>query len=127
MGRADGDPAPTVAARQAGGVKGHCACEATGMSSHAIARALGHCKTGGGKDHPYDPADLRRCVEYCREMGVSTPWLVLNMTLVSRQWAALCPEWGALAALLAEEIAEKTGSAPRTYARMHQLLYGDPA
>lgn len=101
-------------------MKGHCACQATGLSSHAIARAFGHCRMGG-TDHPYDPADLKRCVDYCAETGVSTKTLSEKMSRVSQTWAALTAEWDSLAALLAEEIAENTGRAPRTYARMREL------
>ena len=104
-------------------MKGHCACQATGASSHAIARAFGHCLTAGGNDHPHDPSDLRRCVHYCTEMGIASDRLCVVMVPISTQWAALMPEWKSLTELLDEEIAENTGLAPRTYARMQDLIY----
>lgn len=103
-------------------MRGHCPCDATGRSSHAIANAFGHCKSGG-RDHPYDPADLMRCINYCDEHGVSVEALTERMSKVSPQWAGLVADWPALVALFAEEKAEGTGLAPRTpYDRMKRLL-----
>lgn len=102
-------------------MKGHCPCEATGLSSHAIARAFDHC-SAGGTDHPYDPADLNRCINYCAELEISTEALAERMAPVSRQWAALVAEWDFLVALLEEEMALGTGRAPATYAQMRRLL-----
>lgn len=98
---------------------GHCPCVATGLSSHAIARAFGHCRSGGS-DHPWDPSDLRRCRDYCRSTGISDTMLAERMPQVSPQWAALIPAWPELLQLLADE--EPTGNAPRTYQRMKELL-----
>lgn len=100
-------------------MKGHCACQATGLSSHAIARRVEGCLSGGDH-HPHDAGDLKRCVVYCEEMFVSTDDLRRSMTGVSPEWDALLPEWDSLVALMDEEHA--TGRAPRTYARMSELL-----
>lgn len=102
-------------------MKGHCACVATGMSSHAIARAFGHCASGGF-DHPRDPADLRRCVDYCTETGITAEALRDRMINVSDSWHALSDAWVELTTLLAEEVADGTGRAPRTYRRMSEVL-----
>lgn len=102
-------------------MKGHCACVATGMSSHAIARAFGHC-TSGGFDHPHDPSDLSRCVAYCTETGITTDALRKRMATVSDSWHALVDHWDDLVLLMDAERAEGTGRAPRTYRRMCELL-----
>ena len=93
-------------------------CGATGLSSHAIARRFGYCHAGG-IDHPYDPADLRRCRDYCNARGIGSEQLAERMRTVSPTWAALVAEWPQLLAMLAEE--EHTGQGPRTYERMAQI------
>lgn len=102
-------------------MKGHCACVATGMSSHAIARTFGHCHMGG-TDHPHDPADLKRCADYCDETGVSTKALTKRMAKVSPQWAALVKHWDVLVITMRAEF--PSGRAPITYAAMRALIDG---
>ena len=99
----------------------HCAsCVAEGRSSHAIARAFGHCPSGG-TDHPYDPSDLIRCIKYCDEWAISDERLAEVMAPVSPTWAALVENWGALVEMLDAEIEQKTGTAALTYAYMQDL------
>lgn len=100
---------------------GHCACVATGLSSHAIARRFGHCQSGG-TDHPHDPADLLRCLDYCERTSISTKALAKRMRAVSPEWAALVAEWDSLTFLLRAEQETKTGRAPATYTRMRKLI-----
>jgi hypothetical protein len=76
-----------------------------GLSAYAIKR--------GGKDHPHDPSDLCRCLYV-------SPSAPTHMQERSPQWAALVDHWDELADLLAEE--HPNGSAPKTYARMQELL-----
>lgn len=102
-------------------MKGHCACVATGLSSHAIARAFGHC-TSGGTDYPHDPADLKRCADYCDDTGITTSALVTRMSSVSPVWAALVAAWDDIVTTMRAEFA--TGRAPITYAAMRQLIEG---
>ena len=94
---------------------------ATGLSSQTIAFVFAGHKPSR-PDHPYDPADLIRCRNYCRARGITDEVLAQRMTPVSPQWAALAAEWPELLRLLAEEEAECTGMAPRTYKRMKDLL-----
>lgn len=98
-----------------------CNCRATGLSSHAIARRFGHCPAGRA-DHPWDPADLVRCVDYVQAMGIKAYDLLDRMSRVSPEWAHLVARWPELTSLLDEERAEGTGVAPRTYARMTELI-----
>lgn len=95
-----------------------------GLSSEAIVEAV----TGErivrypGADHPHDPADLRRCVELIRAEPLVS--LVFKDAIRNRspQWSALVDVWDELVDMLDTEMAEGTGRAPRTYARMREVL-----
>lgn len=87
-----------------------------GLSAQAIA--------GGGRDHPWDPSDLLRCVNYC-EGRLDTEQLRSRMTCRSVEWDRLLPEWDNLVTLLRHEMDTRTdGNAPRTYAEMKRVLAG---
>jgi len=88
----------------------------TGLSSQAIA--------GDGIHHPWDPGDLRRCMNYC-DAYLSTQQLQARMAGRSIWWDRLLPEWDNLVALLRYEMeTQKDGRAPRTYAEMRRVLAG---
>lgn len=94
-----------------------CHCN-LGLSARAIAYA-------GHVDHPHDPADLKRCIEYCRAQCISTDELRRRMAGRSKGWDALLPHWGELVGMLEDEIAtRKDGTASATYRRMRDLLDG---
>lgn len=87
-----------------------------GLSAQAIA--------GSGTDHPWDPADLLRCINYCRGR-YSTEDLQRRMAGRSVEWDRLLPEWDRLVALLEHEMAVATdGRAPLTYREMKRVLAG---
>lgn len=88
----------------------HCSL---GMSARAIAYK-------GHTDHPHDPSDLLRCIQYCKSQSISTAALRKRMAGRSPEWDALLPQWDELVALLNGEI--EWGTAPVTYARMRALL-----
>lgn len=71
--------------------------------------------------HPYDPDDLRRCVQLLDAAPVLRH-IITRMADLSPQWAALVGRWGDLEQLLREEL--PTGRAPKTYALMKELIYG---
>jgi hypothetical protein len=86
----------------------------TGLSSQAIA--------GSRKDHPWDPSDLLRCINYC-DGWLSTQELRTRMAGRSIQWDRLLPEWDNLVALLRHEMDTRTdGTAPLTYREMRRVL-----
>lgn len=86
-----------------------------GLSAQAIA--------GGGRDHPHDPSDLLRCINFCNSRGISTSQLQTRMAGRSVQWDRLLPEWDNLVALLRHEMDTRTdGNAPRTYMEMKRVL-----
>lgn len=88
-----------------------------GLSSQAIAY--------GGDDHPWDPGDLLRCVNYCERNGITTEKLRTRMAGRSTAWDRLLPEWGALTDLLHHELQTRTDNkAPRTYSEMRRVLAG---
>ena len=88
----------------------------TGLSAQAIA--------GVGSHHPHDPADLFRCVKYCRGR-ISTDRLRELMAGRSPEWDALLPHWDNLTVLLSHEMETRTdGTAPLTYVEMRRVLSG---
>ena len=97
-----------------------------GISSEAIVEQLTGEKVGSGlhrgDDHPYDPADLRRCMLLLDQHDLAK--LVFPGAMVNRSpsWAALDAIWDELVVLLREEMERPDGKAPRTYARMQEVL-----
>ncbi len=87
-----------------------------GLSAQAIAY--------GGKDHPWDPSDLQRCLNYIDSWNIDTPTLRKRMAGRSVAWDRLLPEWDKLVSLFRQEI-ENQGtwwSAPRTCQEMKRIL-----
>jgi hypothetical protein len=85
-----------------------------GLSAQAIA--------GNGSNHPHDPSDLLRCVNYCTGR-LSTSALQSRMAGRSIYWDRLLPEWDHLVDLLRHEMDTRTdNTAPRTYAEMRRIL-----
>lgn len=98
-----------------------------GISSEAIVEQLTGERVGRhfrGSDHPYDPSDLNRCVKLLDQHDLAKLVFPGAMADRSPEWAALDAAWDELTTLLREEQAEKTGRAPRTYARMREVLDG---
>ncbi len=86
-----------------------------GLCAQAIA--------GYGIDHPWDPADLLRCVNFCRTQGIDTDELRRRMAGHSVAWDRLLVEWDELVALLDHERQARTDQmAPRTYKAMKRVL-----
>jgi len=89
--------------------------EQMGLSAQAIA--------GNGRDHPWDPSDLLRCVRYCESRAITTDALRNRMAGRSIEWDRLLPEWDNLTALLRREMDERADhSAPLTYYAMKRVL-----
>lgn len=85
-----------------------------GLSAQAIA--------GGGNNHPWDPSDLLRCIDYCKGR-YSTEQLQARMAGRSVEWDRLLPEWDYLVSLLRHEMDVRTDhKAPETYAAMKRIL-----
>jgi hypothetical protein len=85
-----------------------------GLSAAAIAY--------GGTDHPHDPSDLLRCMNYCNGR-FTTSELRTRMAGRSIYWDRLLPEWDHLTDLLRQEMQEPhDGRAPHTYNEMKRVL-----
>lgn len=95
----------------------------TGVSSKTMAFAvLGIEKRDAfGSSHPYDPADLRRCVKLLEAVPAMRQHMD-KVAALSPAWARLVSNWAALESLLKREIAADTGKAPRTYRMMKSLI-----
>lgn len=104
-----------------------------GLSSEAIVITLTGESWWAGRtsrtvlDHPYDPADLRRCMKLLKAVPLARVGLPA-MRAVSSEWAALIDHWDELEALALEEVPDflegaraNGGKAPRLYERMREL------
>ena len=93
----------------------------TGLSSEAIAAKMAGIDSGN-TNHPYDPSDLRRCVEFLEAVPEAKDRLE-EMCTVSPDWYRLVGCWGTLTAKLSEEMLNrKDGRAPETYKAMKAVL-----
>lgn len=95
----------------------------TGVSSKTIWATMMGVKPRWSS-HPHDAADLGRCL---RLLEVIPEWIprMPEMRAVSREWAAILTHWDELAALMEEEVGidlTKGDRAPRTYARMKEII-----
>lgn len=90
-----------------------------GDSSNAMCKRIFGLPEDAGDDHPHDPSDLLRCLQFLQATQAQDKLAL--MAGVSREWASLVQRWDALTALVDEEM--RTGeSAPQTYALMREAL-----
>jgi hypothetical protein len=91
----------------------------TGLSSEAIAGTSGHRL----RDHPHDPADLVRCVNYLAGNNIDTEGLRQRVAHRSIAWSRLVAEWDRLVALLRHEVETSVDDrAPLTYREMKRVI-----
>ncbi|GAB2620251.1 hypothetical protein [Novilysobacter erysipheiresistens] len=94
----------------------------SGSSSKAILHHMLGMESEG--DHPWDPADLGRCL---RLLELFPEWKprITEMARYSRQWASLALRWDELADMMWGEVGidwSKGKSAPRTYSAMKAAI-----
>lgn len=94
-----------------------------GLSSKALCQKLTGMTVGEDKekvydDHPYDPSDFKRCVDFLEAVGLTSKD-VKKMIGVSPEWSAMSKEWDNLTALYKEE--KGLESAPKLYAEMQRI------
>ena len=94
--------------------------ENPGLSSMAIAAKMAGIDCGE-VSHPYDPADLRRCIEFL-DFVPGTRERLSEMCEVSPQWFRLVTAWEALELKLKEEMSRDDRYAPETYEMMQAIL-----
>lgn len=102
-----------------------------GISSEAIVNQLTGKPVGrpwGGRDHPCDPDDFRRCERLLRDYPLARLTFPEAMRKRSDVWAALVDHWDELVELIESEapgVFDGTPSrgarAPKAYALMKQL------
>ncbi|MFA5999974.1 MAG: hypothetical protein WC783_03290 [Candidatus Paceibacterota bacterium] len=94
-----------------------------GLSSKAMLSVWlkeNYCPVDIRTDHPLDPADLKRCMDMMDQFYFIK---IESMKDISKEWCILVDNWDKLTTLLKEEIGEfDTGSAPKTYKLMQELL-----
>lgn len=78
-----------------------------GMSSNAMCTIIHgiECRAEHSRDtydHPFDPADLRRCLLFCEKTNVAVED-VRKMAVTSKAWAALVKHWEPLVAMFMRE------------------------
>lgn len=91
----------------------------TGVSSKTIGSTIILGKPYEKPGYPYDPADLRRCVELLDAI----PELRDHMGKVAKLnpvWSVMVKNWAALESSLRNEMKNADGRAPITYAAMQQ-------
>lgn len=90
-----------------------------GASSNAMCKRIFGVPAGAKINHPYDPDDLRRCLQFLDAAGAHEK--VTLMSDVSPSWARLIERWNELVMIFREEM-EFGRSAPKTYALMQEIL-----
>lgn len=95
----------------------------TGLSSLTMALWLGCGQKYRDSSHPYDPDDLRRCVQFLDAAPACRPFLG-RMAELGPEWAALIGRWDDLERLLLKEL--PAGRAPKTFVLMRELLERTP-
>lgn len=73
-----------------------------------------------GMNHPYDPADLYRCVKLI-ETAPELREHLHKMKDVTKTWELLVDEWDELVTLMKKEIKQNGGKCPKTFDRMQEL------
>ncbi len=102
-----------------------------GISSEAIVSQLTGCAVGNGhrhgSDHPYDPADFRRCELLLRASPLARLVFPSLMPSRSETWARMVERWDELVSLIESEVPgafdriPPGSSSPKAYALMRQL------
>lgn len=101
-----------------------------GLSSNAIFTRLTGVDACGERGfpfhYPHDPSDLCRCLRLLESVPEFAP-RIGEMAGVSSVWTALVAHWVEIVALLENEAPkwrEREGTAPKTYARMREIIEG---
>ena len=98
-----------------------------GISSETIVAHLSGINVTTYRDVPYDPADFRRCEMLLRAVPAARGNLH-RMGEVSEAWARFAAHWTELVELAQSEARgifddpRASGSAPKLYARMQEIL-----
>ncbi|QDP43688.1 hypothetical protein SEA_PHORBESPHLOWER_60 [Gordonia phage PhorbesPhlower] len=95
-----------------------------GMSSETIVAAVTGRPVGRYRNtnHPYDPADLRRCMKLLDAYPRTRLMFKDAVRGISDTWSRMADRWDEMESLLREEMASRTdNTAPKTYELMREL------
>jgi len=93
-----------------------------GLSSKAMATCVMDIE--GGRDHPYDPDDLNRCLLFLDAVPEARQHLD-KIAKLSTQWGMLIERWDEIEKCFIDEVGFnwcKAKSAPKTYRLMSSIL-----
>lgn len=76
----------------------------------------------GGREHPRDPADFIRCVEFLEATG--TAGRLPEAAKLSPEWDRIVQAWPEIAQTLCEELQSPGGKAPQTLRLLQQAAAG---
>jgi len=93
----------------------------TGASSKTIWAALVGVKNALDPSVPLDPSDFGRCFQLLKLVPGWRERLP-EVATAFPMWGPMVAAWDELEKLYAEELEEDTGSAPRLYLRMSEVL-----
>lgn len=94
-----------------------------GRSSEAMCKAFFGIPRRASVDHPKDPGDLNRCLQFLSSAGGDGKCRMGSLVPLSKQWAALVVAWDDLADCYdAETRSAKDGKRPKTYMLMQDTL-----
>ena len=91
---------------------------ASGQTMLAVKLGLEEHQLRHGFQHPYDPADLNRCL---RTFGWDTPEFMRGVTPT---WTAYVEHWDELVETFKSELGNPERYAPKTYALMQEIRQG---
>lgn len=89
-----------------------------GLSSDAMCKRIFGLPRDAGTDHPRDPSDLNRCLQFLDATDANDN--VSIMRDVSPEWARLVENWDEIVSAFKKE--KPMGFCPRTYALMQTAL-----
>ena len=79
----------------------------------------------GGREHPRDPADFIRCIEFLEATG--TAQRLPEAAKLSPEWERIVQAWPEIAQTLSEELGNPGGKAPKTLRLLQQAACGPRA
>ena len=90
----------------------------SGQAMLAVKLGLKEHQMRYGFDHPYDPADLNRCI---KTFGWDAPEFMRGVTPT---WTAYVEHWDELVATFKSELDNPDWRAPKTYKLMEEIMRG---
>ena len=94
-----------------------------GRSSDAMCKAFFGIPTSASNDHPLDPSDLRRCLQFLESVDDKEMWRFDVLHDLSLEWYSFCCYWPQLVTTFKEECAKTSDKkTPKTYELMKHAI-----